>query len=130
MFKHSVRRRGLARNPASGDLVERLAVRHSGEFTTVGAEQLAAPVRAAEHGQDAALSPTAAQTGVRQCELRALRWSDVDFAADRIHVRRSATVSSNAMIKAPKSGKVRSVPMVTQGRGRTCQARRAGAVLR
>jgi integrase len=43
-----------------------------------------------------------------------LRWADVDFAADRIHVRRSATVGANATIKTPKSGRVRSMPMVPQ----------------
>jgi integrase len=41
-------------------------------------------------------------------ELRALRWSDVDFAKRVVHVRRSFTGSS---FGAPKSQRVRSVPM-------------------
>jgi integrase len=112
VFKHAMRRHGLERNPASADLVDRPTVRYSGEFVTLDSEQLAALVRAAADTQDAAMFLTAAQTGMRQGELRALRWMDVDFAADRIHVCRSATVGSNATIKAPKSGRVRSVPMV------------------
>ena len=114
VFKYAMRKYGLARNPASADLVDRPTVRYSGEFRTLDTEQLAALIRAAASIQDAALYLTAAQTGLRQGELRALRWADVDFAADRIHVRRSATVGANATIKTPKSGRVRSVPMVPQ----------------
>ena len=43
-----------------------------------------------------------------------IRIGIVEEAADRIHVRRSATVGANATIKTPKSGRVRSVPMVPQ----------------
>ena len=111
VFKHAVRKHGLTRNPASADVVDRPTVRYSGEFQTLDAEQLAALVGAAEYEQDGVLYLTAAQTGLRQGELRALRWMDIDFAGNRIHVRRSATVGSNARIKTPKSGKVRSVPM-------------------
>jgi integrase len=112
VFRYAMRRHGLTTNPASADLVDRPPVRYSGEFQTLDPEQLAALVRAAGNPQDATLYLTAAQTGLRQGELRALRWQDIDFAADRIHVRRSATVGSNARIKPPKSGRVRSVPMV------------------
>ena len=111
VFKHAVRKHGLARNPAGAELVDRPTVRYSGEFRTLNPEQLAALVRHAETEQDAVLYLTAAQTGMRQGELRALPVSGVDFAADRIHVRRSAAVGSGAEIHAPKSGKVRSVPM-------------------
>lgn len=114
VFKFAVRRHALQVNPASAELVDRPAVRYSGGFVTLDSEQLSALVRAAETPQDAAMFLTAAQTGLRQGELRALRWGDVDFAADRIHVRRSATVGSNAAIKTPKSGRVRSVPLVPQ----------------
>jgi integrase len=111
VFKYAMRRHGLTSNPASADLVDRPTVRYSGEFQALDPEQLAALIRAADTEQDAVLYLTAAQTGLRQGELRALQVLDVDFAADRIHVRRSATVGSNAKIKAPKSGRVRSVPM-------------------
>lgn len=56
----------------------------------------------------------AAYTGLRFGELRALRWRDVDWKAESLHVRRSAPSSSpaQAKVKAPKSGKGRSVPLI------------------
>jgi integrase len=55
----------------------------------------------------------AAHTGLRMGELRALRWRDVDWGNGTIHVRRNAPVSAPAAEaeKAPKSGRVRSVPI-------------------
>jgi integrase len=44
-------------------------------------------------------------------ELRALRWSDLDFAKRLVHVRRSYT---GAAFGAPTSQRVRSVPMSDQ----------------
>jgi integrase len=44
-------------------------------------------------------------------ELRALRWRDVDFAKRSVFVRRNFTGGQE---RVPKSGKVRSVPMVDQ----------------
>jgi integrase len=114
VFKHAMRKHGLTRNPASADLVDRPTVSYSGEFRTLDTEQLAALIRAASSEQDATLYLTAAQTGLRQGELRALGWRDIDFATDRIQVRRSATIGADAKIKTPKSGRVRSVPMVPQ----------------
>jgi integrase len=114
IYRRAARVWGLPVNPASADLVERPSVRYSGEFTTLDVEQLQALMRAARSEQDATLYLTAAMTGLRQGELRALRWRDLDFGAERIHVRRSATVGSSAKVKTPKSGRVRSVPMVPQ----------------
>ena len=48
-------------------------------------------VRAAECEQDAAIFLTAAFTGLRQGELVALRWRDVDFAGAYIRVTASYT---------------------------------------
>lgn len=114
VFRYAMRKYGLTRNPASADLVDRPAVAYSGEFRTLDSEQLAALIRQAESEQDAVLYLTAAQTGMRQGELRALRWGDIDFAGDRIHIRRSVSVGSTRRVKPPKSGKVRSVPLVPQ----------------
>lgn len=114
IFKYAIRKYGLASNPASAEQVDRPTVRYSGEFQTLDTEQLAALIRHAPTEQDAALYLTAAQTGMRQGELRALRWADIDFASDRIHVRRSVSVGSTRRFKPPKSGKVRSVPMAKQ----------------
>ena len=68
-------------------------------------------VRAADSEQDAAIYLTAAFTGLRQGELIALRWRDVDFAGSAIRVRASYT---NGHLTTPKSGKVRSVPMAAR----------------
>ena len=58
----------------------------------------------------------AAFTGLRLGELRALRWGDVDvdvdFAKRTILVRRNLPVHGEE--RSPKSGKVRSVPMIDQ----------------
>jgi site-specific recombinase XerC len=89
-------------------------VNYSGEFRTLDAEQLASLIRHAASEQDAVLYLAAAHSGLRQGELRALRWRDIDFAADRIHVRHSARIGAADGVKAPKSGRVRSVPMVPQ----------------
>ncbi len=51
---------------------------------------------------------TALRTGLRLGELAALRWTDVDFVARKVHVRRSFSHGSETV---PKSGKGRSIPM-------------------
>jgi integrase len=51
---------------------------------------------------------TAAMTGLRQGELLALRWSDVDWAASRVRVAKSFT---RGAFDSPKSHRGRSVPM-------------------
>ncbi len=48
-------------------------------------------------------------TGLRRGELVALRWRDVDFAGQAIRVRSNY---SYGQLVTPKSGKVRTVPMV------------------
>jgi integrase len=59
--------------------------------------------------QDGAIYLTAAFTGLRMGELLALRWRDVDFENETIRVERAYTYGA---LKTPKSGKVRSVPMI------------------
>jgi predicted RNase H-like HicB family nuclease len=66
-------------------------------------------VRAAASLQDGAIFLTAAMTGLRRGELVALRWRDVDFTGQAIRVR--ANYSFGELV-TPKSGKVRTVPMV------------------
>ena len=65
----------------------------------------------AETEQDRVLYLTAAFTGLRFGELAALRWFRVDWQRDLIHVRRAL---ARREIEAPKSGKVRSVPMMPE----------------
>ena len=65
----------------------------------------------ASEAQDAAVFTVAAFTGLRLGELRALRWEDVDFSKRLVHVRRSYTAKA---LDTPKSGRVRSVPLIDQ----------------
>jgi integrase len=113
VFKHAIRAHGIMRNPASAELVDRPTVAYTGDFDTFDADELAALARAAAEEQDACLYLTAAYTGLRLGELLALRWRSVDFAGQRVHVRRAWSEAARAE-KAPKSGKVRSVPLVPE----------------
>lgn len=73
---------------------------------------LAAVAREAADLQMAALITVAAFTGLRLGELRALRWADIEFTGRSIIVRRN--LPSHGEEKTPKSGKVRSVPLIDQ----------------
>ena len=72
----------------------------------------------------------AAYTGLRFGELRALRWRDVDTDGRNLHVRRNAPTSSPAgsarRVRAPKSGRGRSVPLTDQALQTLNQIRQAG----
>ena len=109
IFKRAKRVWGLADNPASADLVERPKVVYSGEFDTFDRDEIERLATAAEDEQDAAIYKVAAFTGLRQGELLALRWSDVDFVDGLLHVRRNFTGGQE---KVPKGKRVRSVPMM------------------
>jgi len=89
--------------------IEAQPVRYSGDYDFYSVEEINALVGAAETEQEAAIYRTAAMTGLRRGELVALRWRDVDFAGRAIRVR--ANYSFGQLV-TPKSGKVRTVPMV------------------
>ena len=103
------RRKWIATNPAED--VERISVKRSGDLNVLSPLQVEAVARAAENAQDAAIFTVAAFTGLRLGELRALRWADVDFASRTIIVRASYTHGAPGR---PKSGKIRSVPLIDQ----------------
>jgi integrase len=111
VFRRAMRVWDLPRNPASAELVERPPVRYSGEFTTLTPEEVRLLAAHAVDDQDRALFITAAFTGLRLGELLGLRWRDLDFELQRVHVRRNYTAGEE---KAPKSGRVRSAPMVDE----------------
>lgn len=111
IFRRAARVWNLQVNPASADLVERPQVRYSGDFRMLSPEDVFALARAADDPSDGALYITAAFTGLRQGELLALRWRDIDFGLQRIQVRRNYT---DRMEKTPKSGRVRSAPMIDE----------------
>jgi integrase len=61
---------------------------------------------------DRALYFTAAMTGLRQGELVALRWRDVDFAAGRVRVRQNYVLGEFGTPKSRRS--TRSVPLAAE----------------
>lgn len=74
-------------------------------------EEVHALARAASSEQDAALFLTAAMTGLRRGELLALRWREVDFAAQTVRVSASYTAGK---LGTPKSGQGRAVPLIDE----------------
>ncbi len=108
IFRRAMKVWGLPSNPAA--TVERPRYRVSDDLEAYSPEEVWALVRAAGSDQDAALYLTAAFTGLRMGELLALQWRDIDYGGEAIRVRRSYNVHGG--VGSPKSGKVRSVPMV------------------
>lgn len=132
ILKRAQRVYGLSANAAAW--AERQPVSRSGDFDVLSAAEIEALARAAREGrhrkspkyptglawraklreqdqQDAAIFLTAAYAGLRLGELRSLRWRDLDFGKRLIHVRHSYVMRKE---DAPKSGRVRSVPMIDQ----------------
>ena len=99
----------LPHNPVAGIEKPRSVTRTT--IDVFSPEEVHALVRAAACEVDAALFLTAAFTGLRQGELVALRWRDVEFAGAYIRVTSSYT---QGQLTTPKSGKVRSVPMAPE----------------
>lgn len=83
-------------------------------FLTI--EEVEALLRAVPDGDlgqvERALYLTAAMTGMRQGELLALRWTDVDWAAARIRVRRNFVRGEFGTPKSKRSS--RSVPLASR----------------
>lgn len=111
-FAHARSRDWIDGDPTAS--IVRQQVRYSGDYDFYSREEVDALVRAAASDQDAAVYLTAAMTGLRRGELVALRWRDVDFPGEAIRVR--ANYSFGELV-TPKSGKVRSVPMVPEVAG-------------
>jgi integrase len=109
ILKRAKRRGWITVNPSED--VERVASKRSGDFNVLSPVEVEAVARVADGELFAALFKVAAFTGLRMGELRALRWRDVDFAKRTIHVRGSFTRGHHG---PPKSGKVRSVPLIDQ----------------
>jgi integrase len=109
VFQRAKKVWALPVNPAAQ--LERHPSRSSGDIEVYAPEEVWALVRAAADERDASVYVTAAFTGLRMGELRALRWRDVDFPRSVIRVRASY---AEGELSVPKSGKVRSVPMVPE----------------
>jgi integrase len=110
ILKRAKRKGWIATNPAED--VERVHPKRSGDFNVLSSVEVQAVARVASDQVATTVILVAAFTGLRLGELRALRWGDVDFAGSFIHVRRN--LPSHGDEKVPKSGKVRSVPLIDQ----------------
>jgi integrase len=71
-----------------------------------------AAARAHDDAQDAELVRMAAYAGLRRGELVALRWRDVDFAGQKLIVRRA--LSGDTEVRSTKSRRAREVPLPDQ----------------
>jgi integrase len=109
IFKLAVRTHGLPLNPVT--TIEKPRTRQRAGIEVLTPTEVRAFVRAAESEQDAAIFLTAAFAGLRLGELLGLRWRDVDFAGESIHVRSNFTRGEET---TPKSGKGRVVPMAPE----------------
>lgn len=110
IFERVRKTHGLLVNPVKD--VAKFRVRYDPNaydfFSPDEIEQLS---KAAASSQDRAIYRTAAFTGLRMGELIALRWGDVDFAGEALHVYNSYSLGT---LTAPKSGLTRTVPMADQ----------------
>jgi integrase len=71
-----------------------------------------AAARARDDAQDAELVRVAAYAGLRRGELVAVRWRDVDFAGQKLIVRRA--LSGETEVRSTKSRRAREVPLPDQ----------------
>jgi integrase len=111
LFDFAMKRGGASRNPV--DSIELPEVVRSDDIrflTPVEVHAVAASaVAGAYQAVDRALYVTAAMTGLREGELIALRWRDVDWTAARVRVRQNYVLGEFGTPKSRRS--TRSVPM-------------------
>ncbi|MGO9321230.1 MAG: tyrosine-type recombinase/integrase [Solirubrobacteraceae bacterium] len=104
------RKHGLVTNTARE--VPKLRDRYDpNDYDFFSPEEIEQLVASAASDQDAAIYLLAAFTGLRMGELIALRWRDVDFDGESLHVYGSYSLGT---LTAPKSGLARTVPMAKQ----------------
>ncbi len=101
-------------NPCEG--IELPEVPENDEIRFLELVEVEAVVRHAQPGDyealDRALYRTAAMTGMREGELIALRWSDVNWTGDSIHVRQNFVLNEFGTPKSAQS--FRTVPMAPE----------------
>jgi integrase len=102
IFKRALRKKWITASPY--DDAERITIDPSDDFNVLSVVEVEAVARAAADEQTAALIRVTAYTGLRQGELRALRWREVDFATANVHVRRNQPAHGEE--KKPKGGGV------------------------
>jgi integrase len=78
----------------------------SKEMLTLSANQVRAMLRAAQGDRLEALYVLAVYTGMRQGELLALKWPDVDLRGGRVSIRRTITkIGGRPLLGEPKTAK-------------------------
>lgn len=111
MFNYAERKGWASRNPVR--LVDLPGVERNEDIRFLKPVEVHALATAAVEGEyqaiDRALYVTAAMTGLRQSELIALRWRDVDWVAARVRVRQNYVLGEFGTPKSRRS--TRSVPM-------------------
>ena len=78
------------------------------EFDFLDFEEAERLLAAVEEGEWRTMVLLAIKTGLRQGEILALRWTDVDLVAGHLVVRQSAT---RGIVTTPKNGKSRKIPL-------------------
>jgi integrase len=90
--------------------VKKAATRGRSPMRSLSQEEASRLLRAADGTRDEALMTLALRTGMRQGELAALRWEDVDLAGKpSINVRRSADTRTKTRVSTTKSSKERKI---------------------
>ena len=87
MFAWAARKKSVPTNPVAD--ADRVSVTRRTEFAILSPAEILERTRHAERRMWGAAIIVAAFTGMRMGGLRALRWRDVDFVNDLVHVRRS-----------------------------------------
>jgi integrase len=95
-------------NPASG--VKKAATREQAPMRPLSQEEASRLLGATMETRDEALLTLALKTGMRQGELAALRWDDIDLTSKpSITVRRSADTRTQTRVSTTKTGKERKI---------------------
>jgi len=95
-------------NPASR--VKKAATREQSPMRSLTQQDASKLLRAAVGARDEALITLALRTGMRQGELAALKWEDVDLAGKpSITVKRSADTRTKTRVSTTKTGKERKI---------------------
>jgi integrase len=104
VFKTAMRRHGFPANPSA------LVSKGTAPKSEVAYFTHAEVASIAEHAeaQDADLFVVMCRIGLRRGEMVALRWQDVDFDGEQVHVRRNYV---EGIETTPKDHEVRDVPM-------------------
>lgn len=111
IYNDAVRWKMIVANPLEG--IERLKIVNadSYSFWTISEKLQFLEYVAANSPENSVLFETALNTGLRCGELKALRWNNIDFDAEKIVVEHSYCHKQKEIRNTTKSGKKRHVPL-------------------